>query len=41
VGVGARSIARLFPDLSILEKCLKRARLMAGEAAQSFGQVSI
>jgi hypothetical protein len=27
VGVGARSIARLFPDLSILEKCLKRARL--------------
>jgi hypothetical protein len=27
VGVGARSITRLFPDLSILEKCLKRARL--------------
>jgi hypothetical protein len=34
--------ACLYPDLSILEKGLKRARpSSAGEAAQSFGQLSI
>src|SRR5258708_38577879 len=39
---GARDAAATVPVRSILVKCLKRARpLKRGEAAQSFGQVSM
>ena len=40
VGCPARYRAAV-PSISILEKCLKRARLWKGEAAQSIGQGSI